>query len=188
MTDGRGGEKGIGYRRPPFATRFKKGQSGNLRGRPRGRTRELPYEAVLGQMVTIRDGGVEKRLPADEAFLLYMMKNGLGEDVTAARTLLGTMEQADAVGWTVRPNAVRRIERVILAKGWICSALEPLRMATTLDRFRDTARMMLEPWLVQEALNRLSDERLTLEQQKVVFATTRTPAKVKWPEWWRKNG
>ena len=107
MTDGRGGEKGIGYRRPPFATRFKKGQSGNLRGRPRGRTRELPYEAVLGQMVTIRDGGVEKRLPADEAFLLYMMKNGLGEDVTAARTLLGTMEQADAVGWTVRPNAVR---------------------------------------------------------------------------------
>jgi len=98
------------------------------------------------------------------------------------------MEQADAAGWTERPSAVTRIERVILAKGWICSALEPLRMATILDQYRDTARIMLEPWLVQTALERLGGERLTPEQQEIVFTTTRTPAKVKWPEWWGKNG
>ena len=39
---------GVGYRKPPRATRFTKGRSGNSSGRPRGRHREAPYEAVLG--------------------------------------------------------------------------------------------------------------------------------------------
>ena len=52
-------EGDVGYRKPPRATRFTKGQSGNPAGRRRGRRREAPYEAVLGQMVTIREGGVE---------------------------------------------------------------------------------------------------------------------------------
>ena len=34
--DGGDGECGIGYGRPPMHTRFKPGQSGNVRGRPRG--------------------------------------------------------------------------------------------------------------------------------------------------------
>jgi hypothetical protein len=58
-------KNGSGYRRPP-TTRFAKGQSGNLGGRPRGRWREAPYEAVLGRKVTIREHGVERQVTADE--------------------------------------------------------------------------------------------------------------------------
>ena len=68
---------GSGYRRPPRATRFTKGQSGNPAGRRRGRRREAPCEAVLGQMVTIREGGVERRVTAAEAFLLQHTKRAL---------------------------------------------------------------------------------------------------------------
>jgi hypothetical protein len=79
-----GEDGGGGYRRPPRTTRFTKGQSGYPAGRPRGRHREAPYEAVLGRMVTIREGGVERRVRGDEAFLLQLTKRGLEGDSAAA--------------------------------------------------------------------------------------------------------
>ena len=96
MTDAPEGEDAVGYRRPPKASRFRKGQSGNPRGRPRGRHREPPYEAVLGQMVTIREDGVERRVTAAEAFLLQITKKGLEGDGAAARAAMAAIEEARA--------------------------------------------------------------------------------------------
>ena len=87
-------DSGVGYRKPPRAMRFTKGQSGNPAGRPRGRHREAPYEAVLGQMVTIREDGTERRVTAAEAFLLQLAKRGLEGDGAAARESLTMIEQA----------------------------------------------------------------------------------------------
>src|SRR5580692_4076663 len=121
-------ESNVGYRKPPKRTRFTKGQSGNPTGRPRGRHREAPYEAVLGQMVKIREGGVERRVTAAEAFMLYLAKRGLEGDGPANRATLAVIE-------TERPNIHKGptfIIRKILAPGSVTSALEPLRMARKL--------------------------------------------------------
>jgi hypothetical protein len=179
--DGGGG----GYRRPPRATRFTKGQSGNPAGRRRGRRREAPYETVLGQMVIIREGGVERRVTADEAFLLHLSKRGLEGDGAAARATLAVIEEATE-GLSTDHGFISVIVRMIVAPGSVTSALAPLRMAKKLDPHRETARMVLEPWLVEAALARL-DRRLSPADQRTIVKATRTPHKVKWPDWWSEH-
>jgi hypothetical protein len=84
----------------------------------------------------------------------------------------------------VKTADLRSIVRVVVAPGSVNSALEPLRMATKLDRYRPSARVLLEPWLVEAALSRLGDRRLSREEQAKVVQAVRTPHKVRWPEWW----
>ncbi|RZK00358.1 MAG: hypothetical protein EOO76_13140 [Novosphingobium sp.] len=43
---------------------------------------------------------------------------------------------------------------------------------------------LIEPWLVEVALARFGDKRLTLDQQRQVVKKTSNPKTVAWPEWW----
>ena len=60
----------VGYRRPPKETRFKPGQSGNPKGRPRGTRKKAKLgnlEAAFTDPVTIKFRGKEITVPALEA-------------------------------------------------------------------------------------------------------------------------
>jgi hypothetical protein len=172
----------VGYRNPPLASRFRKGQSGNPKGRPRGRRSELPYEAVLGQEVVIRENGRERRVTAAEAFLLQLTKRGLDGDSAAARAAIdaiGDIRNTDLSG-----PRLRQIVHCIVDPGSVSSAVECLRIGTKLDRYRETARILLEPWIVEAALVRFGEKQLTPEEQEIVLKATRTPTRVRWPDWW----
>ncbi len=173
----------VGYGKPPGSPRFQKGRSGNPKGRPKGRKNEPPYESVLGQMVTIREDGQERRVTAAEAFLLHISKRGLDGDSAAARAAMAAIEAARTARGASGSGEIEVIVTQFVSPGSVNSALEPLRMAAKLDRYRPTARMVIEPWLVEEALSRL-DRRLSRDEQAKVVRATRTPWKVRWPEWW----
>lgn len=64
----------VGHGRTPASTRFQKGRSGNPKGPPRGRHNRPPYNAVLGRMMVIKEGGVERQVTAAETFLLHITK------------------------------------------------------------------------------------------------------------------
>lgn len=185
--DGESGEGSVGYGRPPISSRFRKGHSGNPRGRPRNRRRGIPYDHVLGQMVTIRDDRGERRVTAAEAFLLQLTKKGLQGDSAAARASLAAIEEARAK----RHSDVQQIDCIVqklVSPGSVGCSLDALGMAAKLRKYSDAPKYQLKPWLVELAVARLGSLRLSVtEQQKVVEATA-TPPKVRWPEWWTVRG
>jgi hypothetical protein len=136
----------VGYRRPPMTT--KKGRSGNPGGRPRGRYRDVPYEAVLGRELTIREDGIERRVTAAEAFLLQLAKRAVEGNSAAARASLDVLEEVgkqqelDDLG----PDS---IVWVAVAPGSVPGAPEVLRMAKKLDPYSknrtDGARTVAGP-------------------------------------------
>lgn len=178
--------KQVGYSKPPQDTKFRKGQSGNPRGRPRNRHRDIPYDVVLGQMVTIREEGRERRVTAAEAFLLQLTQKGLAGDSAAARSSLEAIEAARAA----RGDDTDQLTVIILApiSSGVDAILEPLGMAR-LKYPTDKARVRweLSPWIVEMALTRLADRKLDVAEQREVRNATRTPQKVRWPEWWTER-
>ena len=175
----------IGYGRPPQSSRFAKGRSGNPNGRPRGKVSGIPYDAVLSQLVTIKDDGIERQVTAAEAFLLNMAKQGIAGREPAARATLAVIKSAMSQRSQLTKIAGMKLVVQFVAPGNPSSKLVTLGMAKKLDASRQSARLALEPWIVEAALTRLSDRHLSRAQQKVIVEATRTPHKVKWPDWWQ---
>jgi hypothetical protein len=184
--DDQDGPAASGYGRPPQATRFKKGQSGNPRGRPRGRRREIPHDRILGQMVTIRESGRERRVTAAEAFLLRLAQQGLAGDSAAARASLAAIESARAKRI---PQETTRITRIVFVGMGVGMAIGDLGIGfKRFPRDKDRVRWELNPWIVEAALKRLGERQLAKEEQQEVWNNTRTPENVAWPKWWTVRG
>ena len=114
-----------------------------------------------------------------------LTKRGLEGDDAAARASLTVIEEARERHGAGQPQ-VSVIVIEMVAPGSVTSALEPLRMAKKLDPYRETASIALEPWLVEAALARLP-QPLSPADQRIVVKATRTPRKVRWPEWWSEH-
>ncbi|UUR08136.1 DUF5681 domain-containing protein [Sphingomonas glaciei] len=172
-----------GYGRPPVSGRFKTGTSGNPKGRPRGRKSSVPYDTVLGQMVTIREDGRQRRVTAAEAFILQLTKKGLAGDSAAARSSLAAIEAARA-SRSASGQELPTIRLQARAFGLCCSIVD-LGLGVLLNPHdKQRVRLMLKPWIVDAALSRLGSRRLSPEEQSIVLASTRNPEQVSWPEWW----
>jgi hypothetical protein len=59
-------------------------------------------------------------------------------------------------------------------------------MARKLDPYRKTARMVLEPWLIETALGNLG-RKLNAAEQRIIVKATCTPHQVQWPDWWSEH-
>ena len=92
-----GAQTKIGYRNPPVATRFKKGQSGNPKGRKKGsRSIASMVQAALGETVVVNIGGKRKTVSKLEAAFIQQSNKAAAGDPKAVKLMLDIMVGAEA--------------------------------------------------------------------------------------------
>jgi hypothetical protein len=83
------GDEKVGYKRPPAHTRFKPGQSGNLKGRPKlHQNLETDLREELAERIPIRENGKQVRVTKQRAFLKSVVSRAVQGDARAATALI----------------------------------------------------------------------------------------------------
>jgi hypothetical protein len=108
----------VGYGRPPKATRFKPGQSGNPRGRPKG-AKSIPalLEGELNRKIRVREGNRERLLTKRELLVRRLVANGVqkgGRDGELLLRMLASHAADD--GFASLPQALDAQDEAILQR------------------------------------------------------------------------
>src|ERR1700730_9005195 len=84
----------VGYRRPPKATQFAVGNSGNPKGRPNGsRSVGAVLKDILQQKIAVTENGKTRRIPALEVMLRRLANDAMRSDPNAIRLLLALIDR-----------------------------------------------------------------------------------------------
>ena len=86
-------ESAVGYGNPPKRTRFKPGQSGNPKGRPRkSRTLYDAFAAELCRMITVTEDGKPKRMTKGEAIAKQHVHKAMKGSSRSTKLVLNCIE------------------------------------------------------------------------------------------------
>lgn len=83
----------VGYRKPPKHTRFKKGQSGNPRGRPRGsKNHATLLNEALDEKVTVTEHGQRRQITKRQAMYKQLANRAAQGEYRFTQTVLRQIE------------------------------------------------------------------------------------------------
>ncbi len=180
----------VGPGTPPVESRFRKGQSGNPKGRPKKARPQVAsaFDIVLDRPLTVSQGGAERALNVEEALQLRTYQDAITGSRPARREVLKMIarrEQYLAAKQDKQPypKVERRIEidpenadAALLILG--VADQNPERQ----DPRFDGLQLLLEPWAVQAALRRRrGGQRPSQKHVSEIEGCTRDPKSLRWP-------
>jgi Family of unknown function (DUF5681) len=97
MLAGTKGDYEIGYGKPPRNCGFKKGQSGNPRGRPPGsKNLTTLLNDELNELVTVTENGRRRKITKREAVIKQLVNKSASADARSLKILLDLMLNLEA--------------------------------------------------------------------------------------------
>jgi Family of unknown function (DUF5681) len=99
----------VGYKRPPVKNRFRKGQSGNPRGRWRGqRNLQAVLAEVLNETVVVKQGNKSERMSKGEALIKMLMSMAHQGDRRAINAMINLTEKIGRIDNTESKFGARK--------------------------------------------------------------------------------
>ena len=86
----------VGYRKPPGHTRFKKGQSGNPKGRPAGaKNLSTLLSEALNEPVVVTENGGHRKITKRQAIITQLVNRSATADLRAIKILLDMLRDIE---------------------------------------------------------------------------------------------
>jgi hypothetical protein len=107
----------VGYCAPPITSRFRPGQSGNPRGRPRG-TRNLStvVASALGERVAITENGRRRRITKLEAAIKQLVNRAAAGEARATALLIQLAQANEAKASLPHAERVDEADAIVMAE------------------------------------------------------------------------
>jgi hypothetical protein len=179
--------------RAPRTGQFRKGHSGNPKGRPRKPSAppdaiRSAFEIVLEKCVTVTRAGIDQELSVKEALQLRTYQDALGENRAAWREVLKMIAKREKT-MADRGLGTQRTMPSVTSKmspdPRNADAAMCLLGIAAPDKSReeyDPGAVLLEPWAVQAALRRRRGSKaLSMEDVSDIKRCSRAPETLRWP-------
>ena len=178
---------GVGPGRPPEANRFRKGTSGNPKGRPKSRrvSSISAFDIIMDRTFTVTQDGKSRELTLEEALQHRTYEEAIKGNRASQREVLKMIAKREKWLAAKRPvsglNLLMETEDPDNAN----EALLLLGIAEPDTQWNDPTdkdqRLRLKPWAVQAALSRPGRRRLSAQDVSEIKRCTRDAETLRWP-------
>jgi hypothetical protein len=176
-------------RRTREECQFKPNQSGNRKGRPEGSKNKANRvrPSFFDEMMTLTVGGKKERMTRRVAFFRRAHERAVKEQDNEILRLIADRHIHLSKIQAVVPYDkvwVRTFSISYIYPDSLEGAMQLLGGSKLLYANSSTARLLLEPWVIELGLSLLGGRTLSRHEQRIVLYFARHPKRTQWPSWW----